>query len=89
MPALAIGNTVYTHPMAKVMISIPDALLERVDAHATSVGETRSGFLQRIAEAELAGAATARRRQMEDVLGPPVALGGDSAQAIREARDSR
>jgi hypothetical protein len=89
MHSQAVSNTVYTHPVAKVMISIPDSLLERVDAHATASGETRSGFLQRIAEAELAGAATARRRELEDMLGAPVALGGDSIQAIREARDSR
>ena len=50
MPALTVSNTVYTHPVAKVMISIPDKLLERLDARAKAQGETRSGFLQRIAE---------------------------------------
>ena len=34
MPVLTAGNTVYTHPVAKVMISIPDKLLERLDARA-------------------------------------------------------
>ena len=37
MPALPIGNTLYTHSVAKVMISIPDDLLERLDAHASLV----------------------------------------------------
>ncbi len=59
MPVLAAGNTVYTRPVAKVMISIPDLLLERVDAYVDSVGETRSGFLQRLAERELAADARA------------------------------
>lgn len=89
MPLLTAGNTVYTRPVAKVMISIPDPLLERVDAYVDTAGETRSGFLQRLAEAELDRSAAAKRRELEELLGPPVRLGGDAAQAIREARDSR
>lgn len=50
----ASSNTVYTHPVAKVMISIPDGLLERLDARAKASGESRSGLLQRLAEQELA-----------------------------------
>jgi metal-responsive CopG/Arc/MetJ family transcriptional regulator len=53
MPVLTAGNTVYTHPMAKVMISIPDKLLERLDLRAKEVGETRSGFLQHLVEREV------------------------------------
>jgi metal-responsive CopG/Arc/MetJ family transcriptional regulator len=63
MPSLTAGNTVYTHPVAKVMISIPDELLERVDARASASGETRSGFLQRLAQRELESAE--ERRQAE------------------------
>jgi metal-responsive CopG/Arc/MetJ family transcriptional regulator len=48
------GNTVYTHPVAKVMISIPDRLLDRLDSQVRSNHETRSGFLQRLVERELA-----------------------------------
>jgi HicB_like antitoxin of bacterial toxin-antitoxin system len=82
------GNTVYTHPVAKVMISIPDKLLERVDARAREGGETRSGFLQRIAERELASGSARRRKEFEDLLGPPVDLGGDAAKLIREDREA-
>lgn len=89
MPVLTTGNTIYTRPVAKVMISIPDPLLERVDAHADANGETRSGFLQRLAEDALVEDAAARRRELEELLGPPVPLGGDAAKLIREARDSR
>jgi hypothetical protein len=39
--------------MAKVMISVPDDLLARIDAEARSRGTTRSGLLQRAAAAEL------------------------------------
>lgn len=39
--------------MAKVLISIPDELLERVDREAKRRGATRSAFLQEAAQREL------------------------------------
>lgn len=90
MPALAVSNTVYTRPVAKVMISIPDALLERVDAQATAAGETRSGFLQRLAERELDLIQGHDDDEVERLLDSlNIDLGGaDIAQVIREDRDS-
>jgi hypothetical protein len=88
MPVLALGNTVYTRSMAKVMISIADDLLERIDVQARANRETRSGFLQRLAERELSEQGKDRRRQLEDLLGAPVNLGGDAAKLIREDRES-
>lgn len=88
MPILTTGNTVYTHPVAKVMISIPDDLLERIDAQAGANRETRSGFLQRLAEREVSNQGEDRRKQLEDLLGPPVNLGGEAAKLIREDRES-
>lgn len=92
MPILTSGNTIYTHPVAKVMISIPDGLLERIDAHARTVRETRSGFLQRVAERELAQAERHDRDDIERLLGElePFDFGGVSAaQLIRKDRESR
>jgi hypothetical protein len=89
---LTAGNTVYTHPVAKVMISIPDKLLERLDAHAEAAHETRSGFLQRLAERELERAERHDREEIERLLDEiqPIDFGGISAaQLIREDRDSR
>lgn len=82
------GNTVYTHPVAKVMISMPDDLLNRLDAQARANRETRSGFLRRLAERELEFDETRRRKEIEDLLGPPLRMGGDSARLIREDRES-
>ncbi|MGN6276985.1 MAG: ribbon-helix-helix domain-containing protein [Solirubrobacterales bacterium] len=50
--------------MAKVMISIPDDLLERLDLRAKEVGETRSGFLQSLAEREVRAAEDRRRKEI-------------------------
>jgi metal-responsive CopG/Arc/MetJ family transcriptional regulator len=68
MPTLASGNTVYTHPVAKVMISIPDKLLERLDARAKAAGETRSGLLQRLAEQELTEQEQRRRTEVKRLM---------------------
>jgi hypothetical protein len=88
MTTTAIGNTGYTQPVAKVMISIPDSLLERLDARAQANRETRSGFLRRLVEQEIATENFSRRKEFEDLLGPPVDLGGDAAKLIREDRES-
>jgi hypothetical protein len=88
MSLLTPSNTVYTHPVAKVMISIPDKLLDRLDARAREAGETRSGLLRRLAEQELAEGSARRRREFENLLGPPVDLGGKAARLIREDRES-
>ena len=39
--------------MAKVLVSIPDQLLKEIDARAKSLGESRSGYLRRLAERDL------------------------------------
>ena len=91
MPTLATGNTVYTRPVAKVMISIPNGLLDRIDAHVAVAHETRSGFLQRVAEKELEIADGHVREEVERLLDQigPLDLGGVSAaQLIREDRES-
>ena len=90
MPIFTPGNTVYTLHMAKVMISIPEALLERLDKRAGELGETRSGFLQRLVERDLA---TSDAREDEEIGrlmdSLDIDLGGISAaQAIREDRES-
>ena len=88
MPVLTSSNTIYTHPVAKVMISIPDKLLERLDSRARANQETRSGLLQRLVERELTEGSARRRQEFEELLGPPVDLGGDAAGLIREDRES-
>lgn len=89
MPVLTAGNTVYTHPVAKVMISIPDDLLGRLDAQARVNHETRSGLLRRLVERELSVDNTRRRKEFEELLGKATEpMGGNAAQLIREDRES-
>ncbi len=95
MPVLTASNTVYTRPVAKVMISIPDKLLERLDRRAKELGETRSGLLQRLAERELEAGEEQRRKEIGRLLDEvrievpadrPELL--DVARVIREDRES-
>jgi hypothetical protein len=95
MPTLTAGNTVYTHPVAKVMISIPDKLLERLDFRAKEAGESRSGFLQRLVEREVEVGERRRQEEINRLLDEvrievpadrPDLL--DVAQLIREDRES-
>lgn len=88
MKTITLSNTLYTHSVAKVMISIPDDLLKSLDACARANRETRSGFLRRLVEREVSAKILSRRKEFEDLLGPPISLGGDAARLIREDRES-
>jgi oligoribonuclease (3'-5' exoribonuclease) len=88
MSILTAGNTVYPLDVAKVLISIPDDLLRRIDEYAQRTAETRSGFLQRLAESELAADDARRRKEFEKLLEPTLPPGTDAAQMIREERDN-
>lgn len=77
--------------MAKVLISMPDELLERVDREADRRGATRSGFLQKAAQRELgwpdpAALDSALERGRAALLG---AGAFESAELIRGERDAR
>ncbi len=95
MPVLTAGNTVYTHPVAKVMISIPDKLLERLDLRAKEAGESRSGFLQHLVEREVEVAEDRRREEINRLwdevrieLPPGDPEQWDVVRLIREDRES-
>lgn len=91
MTTTALSNTVYTNLVAKVMISIPDDLLGRLDAQARANRETRSGLLQRLVEQDLEADLARRREEVEELLNKATVrggMGGDAARLIREDRES-
>jgi metal-responsive CopG/Arc/MetJ family transcriptional regulator len=75
--------------MAKVMISLPDSLLERIDARVRAQRTTRSRYLRDLAERDLAADDAARRARIRELLANPIHHEGDSVQYIRELRNSR
>jgi hypothetical protein len=95
MSSIAVGHTRYTQHVAKVLLSIPDDLLEEVDARAKRLDQSRSGYLRKLAEADLEDQAKRRsevKRLLalirEDAAGDDVPM-RDAAEMIREMRDSR
>jgi hypothetical protein len=76
--------------VAKVLISIPDDLLARIDREAKRRGATRSGFLQHAAALELGwpdpSVLDAALKRGRDALAGAGAF--ESAKLIREERDA-
>lgn len=81
--------------MSKVLVSIDERLLRRIDRIARARGLTRSAYLAQLAEGDLARASgpgrspVARRalRELDKLFGDAPA--GESTVAIRAARDAR
>lgn len=80
---------VYTESVAKVMISLPDELLARLDDRARSRGTSRSGLLRELAERELAIDSASRRSGIASVLAAAARHGGQGAAHVREQRRER
>jgi predicted transcriptional regulator len=80
------GNTGYTRCMAKVMISLPDELLARVDAHASERGSTRSATLRELAEV---GLGERQRRLAERMAGLEGKAGRHGGTAVEDLKASR
>ena len=75
--------------MAKVMVSMPDDLLERLDRRARERGTTRSGLLQELTEREVSLEEGKQRRRIDELLAGTASYDGQAAAHIREMRDSR
>ncbi len=82
--------------MAKILVSMPDRLVARIDAEARRLGLSRSAYLSRLTERELVARSDrgreARVRRAIDKLRRLVdenGAFGDSTQLIREERDAR
>ena len=78
----------YDQDVAKIEITLPDDLLRRVERVAEEEEVSRDDLLCRYVEEGAKRSAEAFRREIEDMLGPPIPL-GDSTQLIREMRDER
>ncbi len=75
--------------MAKVMISLPDSLLERIDAHVRARRTNRSRFLRELAERELSAEDAERGERVRKLLADPESVRADSVYLVKQARWSR
>ncbi len=71
------------------MISLPDSLLERIDAHVQAHRTTRSAFLREAAERQLELQDTARRERIRRLLANPGHHGGNTVEYIKRMRRER
>jgi predicted DNA-binding protein len=78
--------TGYTAAMAKVMISLPDELLARLDAQAAERGSTRSATIRDLAEAALGERERLLAQRMADLDGHAAARGGDVVDELKAGR---
>jgi hypothetical protein len=94
MAIATAGHTGYTPHVAKVLVSIPDDLLGEIDLRAKDLGESRSGYLRKLAEADLEDVEARGREEAKRLMDliraefhegePPI----DAAKMIREDRES-
>jgi metal-responsive CopG/Arc/MetJ family transcriptional regulator len=75
--------------MAKVMISLPDSLLERIDAHVRAHRTSRSRFLREAAEQVLDLQDDARTERIRRLLADPGHHGGNTVEFIKQMRRER
>lgn len=72
--------------MAKVMISLPDELLARVDARATQRGSNRSATLRELAEQALGERERLLAKRMAELDGKARGHGGDVVDQLKATR---
>jgi Ribbon-helix-helix protein, copG family len=72
--------------MAKVMVSFPDDLLERLDRDAKARGTSRSALLQELAASHLDRGDEARALRLDQLLATPGHFGGRGTQEVRRDR---
>jgi metal-responsive CopG/Arc/MetJ family transcriptional regulator len=72
--------------MAKVMISLPDELLARLDAQAAERGSTRSATIRDLAEAALGEHERLLAERMSELEGHAIGHGGDVVEALKAGR---
>jgi metal-responsive CopG/Arc/MetJ family transcriptional regulator len=76
--------------MAKVMVSLPDDLLRRIDAEAANRGMTRSAVLRDYAEQVAADRAAVRAATMREIdREVTTGHGGDVVEVLKRSRPKR
>lgn len=70
----------------KLMLSLSEDAVERLDALARRRRQTRSGVVAELAAEETEREAAARHREMVELLGPPVWRDGRATEHVRSDR---
>ena len=85
----AKGYTGYTRPVAKVMVSLPDALLDEIDAEAGRRGTTRSALLRTFVDEALARRSSRRAERITEIMKGASPHGGNALELLKRERQRR
>ena len=83
------NTATYHEDVARIEIEFSDDFLRQIDEAADRAGEDRDEFLRRSVESEVSRNEAAFRKELEEMLPPPIHGGGESERWIREDRDHR
>jgi len=83
---IARQHRVYSVPMAKVMISLPDELLASVDAEAARRGTTRSGLIRLFTDEALRQRSEERAATIDQLFAQVKPRGGDAVAQLKRLR---
>jgi metal-responsive CopG/Arc/MetJ family transcriptional regulator len=74
--------------VAKVMVSLPDEVLQALDLEAQRQGTSRSGLLRELAESSMRIRSGERAERMAEIdqRGPRRGYGGEVAQQVKAGR---
>jgi HicB-like antitoxin of HicAB toxin-antitoxin system len=81
------NTATYDQDVAKIEINLPEGLLNQIDEYVKRSGETREGFLRRLAVTEIAIEGAIQREEWDKVIGRSLPADVDFTQMIREDRD--
>jgi metal-responsive CopG/Arc/MetJ family transcriptional regulator len=77
----------YDQDVAMIEINLPERLLNQIDEYVKRSGESRDGFLRRLALTEIAVGGAIQREEWDRVIGRSLPADVDYVQMIREDRE--
>ncbi|MCW2980244.1 MAG: hypothetical protein JWO14_1971 [Solirubrobacterales bacterium] len=81
------NTATYDQDVTKIEINLSGRLLGQIDEYVKRTGETREGFLRRLAVTEIAVEGAIQREEWDKVIGRSLPADVDYVQMIREDRD--
>jgi metal-responsive CopG/Arc/MetJ family transcriptional regulator len=73
----------------KVMVSLPEETVRRLDELARRAGTSRSALIRQLADDAAEAGSRQRAAQVARLYGKPKRRGGDALEAVKQARRER
>lgn len=73
----------------KVMVSLPEETVRRLDELARRAGTSRSALIRQLADEAASAGSRQRAAEVARLYGEPKHRGGDALEAVKQARRER